>query len=67
MQIFWNYLAKDWTVTIHHILQEGNSCGDVLAKLKANSSYHLITVNESPLCLSSALIDDALGVSFLRT
>jgi len=32
------YLAKDWSISIHHILREGNSCADILAKMRANSS-----------------------------
>ncbi|XP_024630775.1 uncharacterized protein [Medicago truncatula] len=33
LKLIGNYLAKDLTVTIYHILREGNSCADVLAKL----------------------------------
>lgn len=56
LEFLWNYLAKDWTVTIQHILWEGNSCADVLPKLGVDSSYHFITINEPPSCLSSALM-----------
>jgi len=59
LKLIRNYLAMDWTVTIHHILREGNSYADVLAKLGANSPDHLVTVNEPPSCLSFALMGDA--------
>jgi len=67
LELIQNYLAKDWFISIQHILMEGNSGADILAKLRANSSDSLVTFDESLLCLSHALLDDTLGVPFLRT
>jgi len=67
LELIQNYLAKDWFIYIQHILREGNSCADILAKLGAKSSDHLVTFDEPLPCLSHALLRDALGVSFSRT
>jgi hypothetical protein len=58
------YLAKDWSISIHHILRDGNSCVDILAKMGANSSDHFVTFNEPLHCLTLALLDYTLDVSF---
>lgn len=61
------YIAKDWSISIDHILQEGNSCADILAKMKTNNFDNLVTFNEHLHCLTCTLLDDALGVSFSNT
>jgi len=67
MELIRNYLAKEWTIYIHYILGEENSCADILAKLKSNNSYHLVTFNKPLPCLSSVLQGDVLDVFFSRT
>jgi len=61
------YLDKVWDISIHHIFREGNSCADILAKLGADHSESLVMVHQPLSCLSSTLLADAMGVSFIRT
>jgi len=66
LKLIHNYLAKDWFISIDHIFREGNSCVDILDKLGANSSDHLVILVEPLSCLSHALLGHALDVSFSR-
>jgi len=61
------YLDNELDISIHHIFREGNSCADILAKLGANHLESLVMVHQPLSCLSSALLADAMGVSFIRT
>jgi len=36
------HLAKDWSISLYHILREGNSRVVILAKMRANRSNHLV-------------------------
>jgi hypothetical protein len=61
-----NNIAK----IIHKIALESPnplSRADILAKMGANNSDHLVTFKEPLHCLTSALLGDALDVSFSRT
>jgi len=52
MELIWNYPSKEWTIYIHHIHRKRNPCINILTKLGANNSYHLVTFNKPLLCLS---------------
>jgi len=67
LELIRSYLVKDWDISIHHILREGNSCADILAKKGANHMGPLVKVHEQLPCLSLALLADVVGVSFIRT
>jgi hypothetical protein len=59
-------LAKDWDVMINHTLREGNACADVMAKMRALSTSHLVKIDTHPQELLRPLSADAQGVVFIR-
>jgi len=59
-------LSQDWIVDLCHTLREGNSVADCLAKLSAKSYEKLMLLDTAPPGLSSMLLADALGISFVR-
>ena len=65
LEIIKDFMAKDWTISLHNTLREGNACADVLAKLGAINVDPLIMLQMPPSSLSLALLADALGVSFV--
>jgi len=52
-------------ISLHHILREGNFYANIFEKLSSNFTEPLVQVCEPPPELSSALLADALGVSFI--
>jgi len=69
MQIYWNsfrIILFD-LFSIQHILCEENFYVDILVKLRANSSGHLVIFDELLPCLSHVLLGNVVGVSFSRT
>ncbi|GMP70906.1 hypothetical protein CsSME_00029539 [Camellia sinensis var. sinensis] len=48
---------------IKHILREGNTCADALAKFGAEQPEDLLLVNEPPMEIRGLLVADILGVS----
>lgn len=55
-----------WDCSLQHILCEGNSCADFLAK-KGLSSQERLVILEDPLSgMQQLLLADALGVRFTR-
>lgn len=55
-----------WDCSLQHILREGNSCADFLAK-KGPSSQERLVILEDPLSgMQQLLLADALGVRFTR-
>jgi len=66
LEIIRDFMAKDWTISLHHTFREGNACADVLAKLGAINVDPLIMLRTPPSSLSLALLVDALGVSFVK-
>lgn len=59
-------LRKEWFISLHHTLREGNQCADYLAKMGANQhdGFHLLV--SVPSGISSILLTDSCGVNFLR-
>jgi len=60
-------MQKDWTISLHHILREGNACAGVLVKMGANSLDNLFVLYHFSPNLSPDLLVEAFGVSFART
>jgi len=58
-------MQKDWTISLHHTLREGNACANVRTKSGAINIDPLFVLQEPP-SLPLALLVDALGVSFVR-
>jgi len=71
MQISWNsskiILLRIDLFLLSISFGKGNSCVDILAKLRANSSDHLVTLVDPFLCLSHVLLGDTLSVFFSTT
>ncbi|KAJ1395188.1 Ribonuclease H domain [Sesbania bispinosa] len=61
-----SFINQEWTVKFEHILREGNSCADWLAKLGAKSSSSLERVLHPPQDFAFLLEAYARGVSFVR-
>jgi len=60
-------LSQDWIVDfVIYTLRDGNSAVDCLVKLGATSSEKLMFLGTIPPYLSSMLLADALGISFVR-
>jgi hypothetical protein len=59
-------LAKEWDVMINHTLRKGNACADVMAKMRALSTSHLVKIDTPPHELLRPLSADAHGVVFIR-
>jgi ribonuclease HI len=59
-------LNKDWSVSVHHTLREGNACADLLAKMGASANLSLVVLDDPPPQLTNALRADAWGVAFVR-
>lgn len=58
--------TKDWNISFHHILYEGNQCVDLLAKFEVNGAEPLVVVHE-PLLYFHRYACGCFGiVSFLR-
>ncbi|KAJ1436761.1 Ribonuclease H domain [Sesbania bispinosa] len=57
---------QKWNVTFKHILREGNSCADWLAKLGVQNGSTFVMVQEPAQDLSLLLDTDDRGVSFVR-
>ncbi|KAL7260608.1 hypothetical protein ACSBR1_006300 [Camellia fascicularis] len=52
--------------TIQHVLREGNSRADVMAKLGAEQPVELLVVNDPPAEVRNLLVVDMLGLSRKR-
>ncbi|KAJ1390058.1 Ribonuclease H domain [Sesbania bispinosa] len=59
-------LQRAWTVTISHLLREGNTCGDYLAKQGLLCDYGPHEVTLAPYGLCQHILADAMGVHFVR-
>ncbi|KAJ1388412.1 Ribonuclease H domain [Sesbania bispinosa] len=58
-------LRQSWNCHLSHVLREGNSCADLLAKSCVNQVDILKLWQTPPAFMSSALLVDALVVTFL--
>ncbi|XLR65771.1 hypothetical protein S83_016443 [Arachis hypogaea] len=60
------FMLLEWDVTIYHIMREGNSCADFLAKIgsSSNSMFSLI-ISPQPE-LTPLLVADSKGVLILE-
>lgn len=67
LEIIRAYVKKDWKFSLHQNLREGNAWTDILAKLGVNCIDTFVMVYELPQFLSSALLVNIVGVSFIRT
>ena len=56
-----------WEVHVAHTLQEGNSCADLIAKEGAREDATLKIWDLPPPSMSSLLMGDSMGVSFVRS
>ncbi|KAF1863218.1 hypothetical protein Lal_00014677, partial [Lupinus albus] len=57
-----NYMAIE--ISINHILREGNSCADFLAKKGATSTYTFTILEYVPSKLKHMLFSNAIGTRF---
>lgn len=55
-----------WDCSLQHILREGISCADFLAKKGPSSQERLVILEEPPSGMQQLLLADALGVRFTR-
>lgn len=60
-------LGRPWRVVFHHILREGNTCTDLLAKHGAQQEEALIVIEHPLRGLSFLLLANALGISAVRS
>lgn len=67
LEIIRVYMKKDWNFSLHQTLREGNAWADILAKLGVTCIDTLVTVYKLPQFLSSSLLVNIVGVSFIRT
>ncbi|KAL6494820.1 hypothetical protein OROGR_031620 [Orobanche gracilis] len=61
-----DFLDRDWEVRLEHILREGNTVADFLAKEGARDSCRLKCWDSPPGAAASLLADDYRGALFLR-
>ncbi|KAJ1380525.1 Ribonuclease H-like superfamily [Sesbania bispinosa] len=59
-------LRQNWTCNIAHVFRAGNACADLLAKASVSQTENFIRWKSPPSLLSSALLADSFGVTFLR-
>ena len=61
-----DWLQRDWTVSISHVLREANACADFLANAGAAGNTKLQILQEPPTGLLHLLREDFQGAMFLR-
>jgi hypothetical protein len=59
-------LAKEWVVVINHTPRKGNACADVMTKMGALSTSHLLKIDTPSQELLNPLSTDAQGIVFTR-
>lgn len=67
LEIIRDFIQKYCVIFVHHTFREGNICAYFLEKMGYINLDLLIMLQESPSSLSSTLLVDVLGVSFVRT
>ncbi|RZB73353.1 hypothetical protein D0Y65_037171 [Glycine soja] len=58
--------TRDWVISFSHTLRQGNMCADSLPKMGSSTMDTLTIWNECPQQLSSLLLGDSLGVTYVR-
>jgi len=66
LEMFRDFMKKDWTISLYHTFRERNACANVLAKLRVINVDALFVLQDPPSSLSLTLLGDALGMSFVR-
>ncbi|KAJ1385496.1 Ribonuclease H domain [Sesbania bispinosa] len=61
-----HWMAQDWSLSIVHILREGNQCANHLAKLGSSSNSRLQVLQLAPPSLLPMLLADSCGTLFPR-
>lgn len=61
-----SFQTQNWTIIFQHTLCERNDCADWLAKHGANSDQVFSNWQLCPPQLTSVLLDDTLGVIWIR-
>ena len=61
-----DWLQRDWTVSISHVLREANACADFLANVGVAGNAKLQILQEPPAGLLHLLREDFQGTMFLR-
>lgn len=59
-------LQRNWDVTCHHLLREGNAAADHMAKMGAGSTGPMVFFDEQPPGLTVVLEADRMGTLHLR-
>ncbi|XP_057429441.1 uncharacterized protein LOC130722649 [Lotus japonicus] len=59
-------LRRDWEVRVEHILREGNSCADFLAKAGAMQDQSFYMVHHPLPGMESLLLADSMGTVVIR-
>jgi len=58
--------TRDWVISFSHTLRQGNMCADSLPKMGSSTMDTLTIWDECPQQLSSLLLGDSLGVTYVR-
>ncbi|KAK7243101.1 hypothetical protein RIF29_37886 [Crotalaria pallida] len=66
LRVIYAYKLRPWELSFKHILHEGNTCADILAKSGASCSALMTILNAPPAALGSSLLAVAMGVSLPR-
>lgn len=59
-------LCREWECELHHTLREGNFATDYLIKMRSRNATSLSVFHEAPPNMTSILLADAMGVSFIK-
>ncbi|XLT60596.1 hypothetical protein S245_053503 [Arachis hypogaea] len=60
------FMLLEWDVIVYHIMREGNSCADFLAKMGSSSNSTFSLMMNPPPELTALLLADSKGVLYSR-